>query len=160
MVVVDRPGRKRRFVLSSLAAVAVCAPARAAGPLEGAPAAPPPVAGQVTFLYFEDLPRAVRFYGDTLGLRSTFHLDWVHIFAVSPTASIGLVDATHGAHRPSKDKPVMISLVVDDVDAWYRYLVGRGVEVPEPPSDDDRVAIRAFTFRDPEGHTLEVFRWR
>ena len=85
----------------------------------------PPVSGQVTFLYFEDLERASKFYGQTLGLKATTDLDWVKIYEVSAGSSVGLVSATGGTHRPSKDKPVMVSLVVDDADAWYAYLPTR-----------------------------------
>lgn len=53
----------------------------------------------------------------------------------------------------------MLSLVVEDADRWYRHLEQRGVEIPEPPQDGTRVRVRAFGFRDPEGHTLEVFQW-
>ena len=58
----------------------------------------PPVSGQVTFLYYEDLERAGQFYGQTLGLKATTDLDWVKIYEVSPGSSVGLVSATGGAH--------------------------------------------------------------
>ena len=119
----------------------------------------PPVSGQVTFLYFEDLEGAGKFYGETLGLKATTDLDWVKIYEVAPGSSVGLVSATGGTHRPSADKPVMVSLVVDDADAWYAYLKKQGVEVPKPPKDSTKVNVRAFGFKDPEGYTLEVFEW-
>ncbi len=130
--------------------------AAALGPAAGAL---PPIVGQVTFLYFNDIDAAARFYGGTLGLAKTFDLGWVRIFALSPTSSVGLVDGKSGAHRPAAEKPVMLSLVVDDADRWYAYLKGRGVEIKQPPSDGTRVRVRAFGFSDPEGHTLEVFQW-
>ena len=133
--------------------------ARAVAPADASATAPPPVAAQVTFLYFNDIEVAGQFYGTTLGLPKTFDLGWVKIFSLSPTSSVGLVDGKSGAHRPAADKPVMVSLVVDDVDRWYEYLKGRGVAIDEPPSDGTRVPVRSFSFRDPEGHTLEVFRW-
>ena len=46
-----------------------------------------------------------------------------------------------------------------DVDRWYTQLKARGVQIPKPPSDSDKVAVRAFSFQDPEGHSLEVFAW-
>jgi len=119
----------------------------------------PPVSGQVTFLYYEDLERAGQFYGQTLGLKATTDLDWVKIYEVSPGSSLGLVSATGGTHRPSKDKPVMVSLVVEDADAWYAYLKKQGVDLPNPPKDSTKVNVRAFGFNDPEGYTLEVFQW-
>ncbi len=119
----------------------------------------PPVSGQVTFLYYEDLERAGQFYGETLGLKITLDLDWVKMYETSPGSVVGLVSATGGAHRPSKDKPVMVSLVVEDADVWYAYLKKQGVDVPNPPKDSTKVNVRAFGFKDPEGYTLEVFQW-
>jgi catechol 2,3-dioxygenase-like lactoylglutathione lyase family enzyme len=127
-----------------------------------AAAGPPPIAAQVTFLYFNDLKKATEFYGKTLGLRATFDAGWVKIFALSPTSSLGLVDAIHGTHRPSKVKPLMISLVVDgpdQVDRWFSYLKSQGVEIPKPPANSTRAPVRAFGFVDSEGHSLEVFTW-
>ncbi len=121
----------------------------------------PPVSGQVTFLYYDDLAKADRFYGEVLGLEKTFDLDWVKIYELSPTSSVGLVNATGGAHKPSADKPVMVSLVVDekDVDAWWRYLKSQGVDVGDAPGIGGGGNIKAFGFEDPEGYTLEVFAW-
>ena len=122
---------------------------------------PPAAAGQVTFLYFNDLAQADAFYGDVLGLEKEFDLEWVKIYKLSPTSSVGLVNATGGAHRPSADKPVMISLVVGekDVDAWWQYLKAKGVDVGDTPGAEGDGAVKAFGFKDPEGYSLEVFAW-
>jgi hypothetical protein len=122
----------------------------------------PRIQKQVTFLYFNDLDRAAAFYGTILKLPKTFDQGWVKIFELSPTSSVGLVDAIHGAHKPASEKPVMLSLVMataGEVDRWYAYLRGKAVEVREPPRDSDRVPVHAFEFNDPEGHSLEVFAW-
>lgn len=143
----------RSLAVLGLSILALAAPARSSE-------TPPPVEGQVTFLYFNDLPRADAFYGETLGLEKEFELDWVRIYKLSPTSSVGLVDATHGSIRPSDDKPVMVSLVVDasQLEAWWRYLKDRGAEVSELSPEGDG-AVRAFSFKDPEGYALEVFAW-
>ena len=123
---------------------------------------PPPAAvGQVTFLYFNDLAKADAFYGDVLGLEKEFDLEWVKIYKLSPTSSVGLVNATGGAHRPSADKPVMVSMVVGekDVDAWWQYLKAKGVDVGDAPGVGGDGAVKAFGFEDPEGYSLEVFAW-
>ena len=122
---------------------------------------PPAATGQVTFLYFNDLAKADAFYGDVLGLEKEFDLEWVKIYKLSPTSSVGIVNATGGAHRPSADKPVMVSMVVaeKDVDAWWQYLKARGVDVGDAPGTEGDGAVKAFGFKDPEGYSLEVFAW-
>jgi catechol 2,3-dioxygenase-like lactoylglutathione lyase family enzyme len=121
----------------------------------------PPVEGQVTFLYYEDLEEASRFYSEVLGLETSFELEWVKIFRLTPSSSVGLVNATGGAHRPSSDKPVMVSLVVapEEVDRWHAYLKSRGVDVGEAPKVGAAGNVKAFGFKDPAGYTLEVFAW-
>ena len=122
---------------------------------------PPAAAGQVTFLYFNDLAKADAFYGETLGLEKEFDLEWVKIYKLSPTSSVGLVNATGGAHKPSADKPVMVSMVVgvNVVDAWWQYLKSKGVDVGDAPGTGGDGAVKAFGFKDPEGYSLEVFAW-
>jgi catechol 2,3-dioxygenase-like lactoylglutathione lyase family enzyme len=133
-----------------------------------APAAletPPPVTGQVTFLYYKDLPAAERFYRDVLGLSTSFELDWVKIFRLSSSSSVGLVNATKGSLKPfavEAEKPVMLSLVVDkaNIAGWHAYLKSKGVEVGEGPKVGADGHVLAFAFKDPGGYALEVFAWR
>jgi catechol 2,3-dioxygenase-like lactoylglutathione lyase family enzyme len=125
----------------------------------------PPVTGQVTFLYYEDLPAAERFYRDVLGLSTSFELDWVKIFRLSSSSSVGLVNATKGSLRPApvdEEKPVMVSLVVEqaDVGRWHSYLKSKGVGVGDGPQVGADGRVLAFAFKDPGGYTLEIFAWR
>lgn len=122
----------------------------------------PPFSGEVTFLYFDDLDKATRFYGETLGLKKTFDAGWVRIFAISPSSSVALVDAAKGAHPASSDKPVTVAMVVSelkDVDRWYEHLKAKGVSIHMPPFDAPTVNVHEFRFTDPEGYTLEIFAW-
>ncbi len=120
---------------------------------------PPPIDSQVTFLYYADLDAAASFYGDVLQLEQTFDQGWVKIFAITPTASVGIVDESRGAHRASDDNAVMLSLVTADVDAWHARLIAAGVEILGDPADSASVPVRAFLVRDPGGYTVEFFQW-
>ena len=53
-----------------------------------------------------------------------------------------------------------IGLLVDDVDATYRYLLDRGVKVLGEPHGGGvgPARVRALFFQDPEGNLLEVLR--
>jgi len=86
------------------------------------------IEGMITFTYHEDLEEASRFYGEALGLERVMDRDWVKIYRVGSGGHIGLVDSKRGYLQPSKDKPVMLSIMVSDVDAWYRRLTERGRE--------------------------------
>jgi lactoylglutathione lyase len=119
----------------------------------------PEVGGLITFLYYDDLEDAVRFYEDVMGFEKTVDQGWAKIYRVAGDAHVGLVDGSRGYHRPSPSKPVMITMVVEDVDEWYRHLRGRGVETLTEPRDNEEIGIRAFLLEDPEGYVIEIQRF-
>jgi len=95
-------------------------------------------------------------------LKKTFDVGWVRIFAISGSSYVAVVDGAKGAHKPSNDKPVTLSMIVTDpkdVDRWYQNLKARGVSIHMPPFDATTVNVREFRFMDPEGYTLEIFAW-
>lgn len=126
----------------------------------------PAIDGTVTFFYYEDLEAAARFYKDLLQLPVTMNEDWVRIFRITPTSSVGLVRQGRGFHDVSADKPAMLSMVTKNVDAWYARLRKANVpirsELPSP--DEERKAgaapVRGFIAEDPGGYTIEFFSWQ
>ena len=116
----------------------------------------PGVSINITFIYFRDLPCAERFYGETLGFPLAIDQGWCKIFQVSPTGHIGLVDEARGHFRASDTKPIILCMRVPDADAWYDFLLSRGVKPQRPPRNNPELGIRAFFFLDTEGHTIEI----
>ena len=120
----------------------------------------------VTFFYYEDLEAALRFYEDVLELPVTMNEDWVKILRVTATSSVGLVLDGHGFHDVADDKPAMLSIVTEDVDAWYRRILDAGVPIRRelPPPNDaagaGKAPIRGFIAEDPGGYTVEFFSWQ
>lgn len=119
----------------------------------------PDVESLITFLYYDDLEGAARFYEDVMGFEKTVDQGWAKIYRVAGKAHVGLVDGSRGYHRPSPSKPVMITVVVDDVDAWFIYLKRKGVETLSEPRDHEEIGIRAFLLKDPEGYVVEIQRF-
>jgi predicted enzyme related to lactoylglutathione lyase len=113
------------------------------------------VQANIVFLYYRDIPAAQRFYEDVIGLRLTVDQGYAKIYQVSPTSFVGLVDETQGLHRASEAKPVTVSFVTEEVDAWYAYLVARGVRMRAPLRTGTRHPTRGFVAIDPEGYFLE-----
>jgi hypothetical protein len=85
---------------------------------------------------------------------------YAKILRVSPTSYVGLVDQAQGLHRSSPQKPVTLSFVTADVDAWYAYLRGRGVEIVHELANGTRQPTRGFVAKDPEGYYLEFETFR
>lgn len=114
------------------------------------------VEGLITFLYYNDLEKAASFYEDVMGFEPTVNQGWAKIYRVTDGAHIGVVDEKRGYHRASAAKPVMVTLVVSDVDAWYRHLRDKGVETLNEPHDIEELGLRAFLLEDPEGYVIEI----
>lgn len=112
--------------------------------------------GIITFLYYKDLAKAARFYEDVLGLKMVIDQGFARIYQVAEKGHLGIVDETRGYHRANPIKPVEITLLVPDVDLWYRRIVALGVTTINEPHDIPGVNVRAFLLHDPEGYVIEI----
>ena len=122
---------------------------------------PPAIKENTIMFYYKDLAAVVPFYEKTLGLTKTFDEDWVKIFQLTPGSSIGLVqEGETSFHRAQADNAVMLSIVTDDVDAWYRRLKAtEGIVFLKEIYNNENVPIRAFLVADPGGYSIEFFQW-
>jgi lactoylglutathione lyase len=124
-----------------------------------APVQRPPISGnqkQITFLYYRDLPEAIRFYEDIMGLTLSIDQGWSKIYRVTEGGYIGLVDETRGSHRANPIKPVQFCIRVADVDAWHAWIVSHAPQGMRGPKSNQELKIRAFVFEDPEGYQIEI----
>lgn len=116
----------------------------------------PEVKGLITFLYYKDLSKAVSFYEEIMGFELTTDQGWSKIYKVAENAYMGCVDGNVGYHKPSEIKPVMLTVVVDDPDAWYAHFKKNGVQTISEPHDDKELNLRIFLLEDPEGYVIEI----
>lgn len=110
----------------------------------------------ITFLYYRDLPRAMRFYEDILGLPLAIDQGWCKIYKIADGAHVGLVDETKGMNSWQADKCVQLCIRVPDVDAWYAYAKEVQLDGLSELFINDEIGIRAFVFDDPEGYQVEI----
>ena len=111
------------------------------------------IVSQITWVYTRDLARSSAFYGEVLGLECLRDEGGARIFATAQNAAIGVCEVF--GDRVVEPRGGMISIVTDDVDAWYRRLVESGAEVEGPPHRLEQFAIYTFFARDPEGYRIE-----
>ncbi len=111
--------------------------------------------------YYKDLSEVVPFYEKTLGLTKTFDQDWIKIYQLTTTSSVGLVqEGDESFHRAQADNAVMLSFVTDQVDAWYEKLKRtQGTVFLKDIFNNEHVPIRAFLVADPGGYSIEFFQW-
>ncbi len=110
----------------------------------------------ITFLYYRDLPAAMRFYEDILGLPLTIDQGWCKIYQICPGAHVGLVDETRGMNKWQPVKTVQLCIRVADVDAWHAYAKQKNLDGLSELFVNDEIGIRAFVFNDPEGYQIEI----
>jgi len=115
--------------------------------------------GSITFFYYNDLAKADEFYSEIMGFQTVIDVVFAKVFKISDGAHVGIVDGNIGSIKPTEDKPVMLSIIVDDADAWYKYLIEKGVDVEGPPKKPEYLEMKVFLFRDTEGYVLEILEW-
>ena len=111
---------------------------------------------QITFLYYHDLETIARFYQDVLGLELVDDQKWAHIYRLSGNAYLGAVTGEKAFHQPQEHNAVLVTLVVDDVPAWYEHLKQHGVKMLSDLQQKPEIQIQCFFFQDPGGYTFEV----
>lgn len=108
----------------------------------------------ITFLRVADLERSHDFYGLGLGLPLVLDQGGCRIYRLNADAFIGVC---------LRDDPgstgVVVTIVADDVDAWYERFGAAGAGVDGPPRENPEYRIYHFFATDPDGHLLEVQRF-
>lgn len=132
------------------------------------PHAPLPATGQVTFLPTADLDATHAFYGGLLGMPLVRDQDVCRIYRASPGTGAengggywGFCDRgdADGGHVVPEGVRVVLTLLVDDVEAAYREMVARGAVPEGPPAHHERYAVTSFFVRDPNGYLVEFQRF-
>ena len=115
------------------------------------------VSSQITFLYFKDLAEPSRFFEEILKFTKVEDQGFVRIYQTSAKAFLGIVDEKHGhCQAPVSEKNVLITLVVDDVRAWYDYLKSSNVRMETEPSFQPKANVECFFFQGPGGYVFEI----
>ena len=117
------------------------------------------IEGMFTFTYYDDLDEAERFFRDVMGFEKVIDVDFAKVYRVAGNSHVGLVDSSKGFLKTSEDKPVMLTFVVDDIEAWNQRLKEANVEITQPPKEAAYLRMKTMLFKDPEGYVLEVLEF-
>jgi len=109
--------------------------------------------------YYQDLPRATRFYQELLGFDLVEDYGFGKLFQVAASSFLMLVDGSVGRHSADEPKTVTTAFITDELEGWYAYLTAQQVPMrwefiykPGKPHD-------GFVAIDPEGYLLEFERF-
>ncbi|UCG23956.1 MAG: VOC family protein [Chloroflexota bacterium] len=113
----------------------------------------PAIDQQVTFLGTRDLDTTAAFYEDVLKLSLVLDQGSCRIYSVAGDAFLGFC-----RHLPSgpESRSVILTLVSQEVDDWYAYLLASGIVVEERPVLNPTYNIYHFFLRDPDGYLIEI----
>jgi len=113
----------------------------------------PGITAQIYWVYTQDLDSTADFYAQTLGLECSRGAGDARLFQTGDSAYIGLCRAF--ADRVIEPRGSLISIVTDDVDAWYQHLLDNGLVIDKPPEQIEQFGIYSFFIKDPNGYLLE-----
>ena len=120
----------------------------------------PPIEQQITFLYTDDFTASTRFYEDKLGLELWLDQGTCRIYSISGFAYLGLCQINETSIPSYNKQPsVIFTLVTPQVDEWFEYLKGRGIEFEKPPTLNKKYNIYHCFLRDPNGYLIEIKRF-
>lgn len=111
---------------------------------------------QITFFYYRDLESAARFYEQTMRFELVEDQEWAKIYRVAGTAFVGIVAGDKGFRRPQEYNAVLLTVLVNDVDAWYGYLEEQGAKFLTAIQDKPDIQVRCFFIEDPGGYAIEI----
>lgn len=111
---------------------------------------------QITFLHTSDLKATWQFYTQVLFLTLARDQATCLIFRVNDGAYLGFCEHIEPIQPGRK---VILTLVSNDVEDWYKTLKSRGVDLMDPPKYNPKYQITHFFLKDPNGYWIEIQRF-
>ena len=124
----------------------------------------PEIVATNAFYYYRDVEGAWAFYTEVLGFPTVADYGFAKILRVGPTSYLTLVDETEGMHSSEEPKSVTLAIISDEVEGWWDYLSGLGVEMRAGLGNEEGIVEEGrphdgFVAIDPEGYLLEFERF-
>lgn len=110
---------------------------------------------QITHLYYENIEKAIAFYGETLGLKKTDDA----IFQISDDSFIK-INPLNDEHPKGQSKSTAIALLTNQLAGWYAYLQEKNVDIKYTYKPREGGPHDGFVAIDPEGYLLEFEQFK
>ena len=123
---------------------------------------PPTINQQITFLYTTNLEKSATFYENVLGLSLWVDQGTCRIYQTAGSAYIGICQTGNSAKGKvpmGEQTNIIFTIVTEEVDAWYTYLMSKGVQFEKPPETNLTYNIYHCFLRDPNGYLIEIQRF-
>lgn len=119
----------------------------------------PPIQATNAFYYYADVDAAWEFYTRVLGFSTVADYGFAKMLRVGPTSFLTLVDEERGMHSSQEPKSATLAIVTEEVEGWWDYLSGAGVEMRASLGSEEGRPHDGFVAIDPEGYLLEFERF-
>ena len=111
----------------------------------------------ITFLTYEHLAAGDHFYRQVLGLPLIEDQGWAKVYRIHGAANVGIVETRRGPVEKPVGAGTLLSIVVEDVDAWYERLKDEPtIEILGPPAMVATILVYSFFLKDPAGYLIEI----
>lgn len=110
----------------------------------------------ITFFYTQDLAKTAHFYETILQLPLERDQGDCRIYRLTDSAAIGFCQRDY---TPTEQQPFIITLVTEDVDAWYNSLLAQNIQFQKAPALNPKYNIYHCFLRDPNGYLVEIQRF-
>ncbi|MEE8593329.1 MAG: VOC family protein, partial [Candidatus Bipolaricaulota bacterium] len=82
---------------------------------------------------------------------------WAKVYRIHNCAYVGIVEARRGPVEKPVGSGTLLSIVVEDVDAWYERLKDEPtIEILGPPAMVLDIPVYSFFLKDPAGYLIEI----
>jgi len=122
----------------------------------------PPVNQQITFIYTNNLQSSAEFYENVMGFTLWLDQGSCRIYKVTDVSMLGVCqvsESSKGKVIAGEQQNVILTLVTDEVDTWYKHLKTHGVDFEKPPETNLTYNIYHCFLRDPSGYLIEIQRF-
>ena len=111
----------------------------------------------ITFLTYEDMDAGDHFYRVVLGLPLIEDQGWAKVYRIHGAANVGIVEARCGPVEEPLGTGTLLSIIVEDVDAWYKQLKDEpSIEILGQPAMVSNIPVYSFFLKDPAGYCVEI----
>ena len=114
------------------------------------------ISAGITFFYHKDIEPAVRFYGEIMGFQLVSDQGWAKILRIAGNSYMGVVAGEKGFHRLQEKNAVLLTVVVDNVQAWHERLRETEAILLTELQDKPDIQVRCFFLQDPAGYAIEI----
>jgi len=98
-----------------------------------------------------------QFYRVVLGLPLIEDMGWAKVYRIHGSANVGIVEVRRGPVEEPIGSGILLSIVVEDVEAWYERLRDEpSIVLLGPPAMVSDIPVRSFFFKDPAGYHIEI----